>query len=597
MTKPKGGYLQSMTTSIRFIHLNAACFVVLLPGLSPVARGQDLAELPDPVALSTQAREARQKGDHATAEARYRVLASAYPALPGAVIGLGQSLARLGRTAEAVEWLGKAADMGVGTEAAAVEEALGAERTRPEVRALLSRFRGNVTPVVRSTTAFSLAEKDLMPESVAYDATDGTFYVGSLYRRKIVAVREGVARDFVASKADGLGAVLGMKLDPTRRELLANSCHGAEPPVILDSEPKRRGEAAVHRYDLRTGQLVRAYRAGSRKQPVCFNDLALTSEGDVYLSTGPGGVFRISRARDQLELFVPTPGLFVNGIAASADGRRLYLADLTRGVVVLDVATRSLQPIATPGSTLVGIDGLYVHGQSLVGIQNGIASGPNRVVQAFLDASGSRVTCVDLLEREHPAYDTPTTGMVVGRDLYYVAGSQLNRVDAGGRPLPTDQLRESVVLKLPLGESCDAGPVSPTVDLEAERRVLLSIHESDRLAHFGADAARLGRTAPDLFLSVSAGKVERIPREAEKAFFEGYFRGARYAEWDDLEPPVVRISADGSMAWIVTRLRVKRQAPGPDGTPQERALVYAGIMTYEKRAGRWIRAANVSTFE
>ncbi|HEY6553938.1 MAG TPA: hypothetical protein VI669_11325, partial [Vicinamibacteria bacterium] len=326
------------------------------------------------------------------------------------------------------------------------------------VRALLSRFHGNIAAVVRSTTAFSLAEKDLMPESVAYDAADGTFYVGSLYRRKIVAVRAGVARDFVATKAFGLGAVLGMKLDPTRRELLANTCHGAEPPVLLDTEAERRGEAALHRYDLRTGKLVRAYRTGSRTQPVCFNDLALTPEGDVYLSTGPSGVFRVSRARDQLELFAPTPGLFVNGIAASADGRRLYLADWARGVVVLDVATREMQALATPGATLVGIDGLYVHGQSLVGIQNGIAGGPDRVVQAFLDASGSRVTCVVLLERNHPAYDTPTTGVIVGGDLYYVAGSQLNRLDAAGRPLPLDQLRESVVLKLPLRGSCEAGP-------------------------------------------------------------------------------------------------------------------------------------------
>ncbi len=437
-----------------------------------------------------------------------------------------------------------------------------------------------------------------MPESVAHDPADGTFYVGSLYRRKIVAVRDGVARDFVASKADGLGAVLGMKVDAERRELWANSCHGAEPPVIVDADPKRRGETAVHRYDLRTGRLIRAYKTGSREHPLCFNDLALTPEGDVYLSTGPDGVFRVSRARDVLERVTATPGLFVNGIAASADGRRMYLADWARGVVTLDVATHALQPLATPpGATLVGIDGLYVHGQSLVGVQNGLAQGPYRVLQAFLDPSGSQVTCLDLLERNHPAYDTPTTGVVVANDLFYIAGSQLNRLDPTGRPLPLDQLRESAVLRLPLRQACDVGPASSSLDLEAARRTLLALHESDRLAHFTADAARIGRTAPDVFLTVGGGKVERIPRAAETAFFEGYFRGARYAEWDDLEPPVVRISADGSMAWIVSRLQVKRQAPGPDGTLKERAFVYAGIMTYEKRDGGWVRVANVSTFE
>jgi hypothetical protein len=443
-----------MTSSLRFILLNGAFHGALLLTLAARAVGRDLPETPDPVALAREAREAYQTGDYATAEARYRVLATIYPTLPSVMTGLGQSLARVGRTAEALAWLGKVADTGAAADA--VEEAFGAEATRPEVRALLSRFRSNVSPLVRSVTAFRLGERDLMPESIAHDPTDGTFYVGSLYRRKIVALREGVVRDFVASKADGLGAVLGMKVDAARRELWANSCHGAEPPVILDADPERRGETAVHRYDLRTGKLIRAYQTGSRTKPVCFNDLTLTPEGDVYLSTGPEGVFRVSRVRDRLELVVATPGLFVNGIAASADGRQLYLAD-GAGVAVLDVATRVLRPLTTPtGATLAGIDGLYVNGQSLVGIQNGLANGPERVLQAFLDSSGSRVTCVDLLERNHPAYDVPTTGVVVGGDLYYVAGSQLNHLDPTGHPLPLGRLRESVVLRLPLHEACKA---------------------------------------------------------------------------------------------------------------------------------------------
>jgi len=446
-----------MIRAWRSYPLNA--LILLLLGTARVVSGIEFAaEAPDPEKLSREAALASRAGDHATAEARYRALALAYPTLPSGMVGLGRSLARLGRTAEAIEWLGKAADLGVGADAA-LAESFGAEAHRPEVRALLSRFRGNVTPVVRSTLAFSLAEKDLMPESVAYDRADETFYVGSLYRRKIVAVRDGVARDFVASKADGLGAVLGMKVDAGRRELWANSCHGAEPPVILDADPKRRGEAAVYRYDLRTGRLIRAYKMGSRDHPLCFNDLAFTPEGDVYLSTGPDGVFRVSRARDALERVAATPGYFVNGIAASTDGRRLYLADASRGVIALDLATRVLLPLAMPGgTTLVGIDGLYVYGQSLVGVQNGLAQGPERVLQAFLDPSGSRVTCLDLLERNHPAYDTPTTGVVVANDLFYVAGSQFNRLDSGGRPLPLDQLRESAVLRLPLRQTCEMGP-------------------------------------------------------------------------------------------------------------------------------------------
>jgi hypothetical protein len=406
-----------------------------------------------------------------------------------------------------------------------------------------------------------------------------------------------VASDFVPAQAHGLGMVLGMKVDAARRELLVNSCHADFTPAIENPEPERAGEAAVYRFALGIGKLIAVHRTGSKAQPVCFNDLVLTPPGDVYLSTGADGVFRLSRESGKLERFAETPGLLVNGIAAAPDGRRLYLADHLRGVMLLDVASRELRPLHMPKAAFLGgIDGLYVHGRSLVGIQNGLAAGPERVVQAFLDESGERATCVETLERNHPDYDVPTTGAVVGDELVYVAGSQLNRQDEAGRPWPLERLRESAVLRLGLEPSCRVvGPAS-ALDPEAVRRELLDLHEADRRAHFKADPALLVPGA-EPFLSAARGKLERVTRADERRMFEDYFGGARYEAWDDLEPPVVRVSDDGSLAWIVTRLSVKRTQPGPDGQPRERSFVYAGVMTYERRDGRWIRTANVSTFE
>ena len=79
--------------------------------------------------------------------------------------------------------------------------------------------------------------------------------------------------------------------------------------------------------------------------------------------------------------------------------------------------------------------------------------------------------------------------------------------------------------------------------------------------------------------------------------FTGYFRDAKYYEWDDVEEPIIRISNDASMAWMITRTRVRRVQKTADGTEKEEKFVYAGIMTYEKRDGRWVRVANVSTAE
>jgi tetratricopeptide repeat protein len=436
-----------------------SCGVALLAALLSAAE-------PDPFMRAGQASRAYQAGDYAAAEAGYRALAHDFPSAPGFVLGLGRSLARQGRTAEALDILARAADAGAGAEASTLQEAFGTAADTPEARALLQRFRSNLTPVVRSSLAFRLGEKDLLPESVAYDPVDDTYFVGSLYKRKIVAVKNGVVRDFIPAKRDGLTSVLGMKVEVRRRELWANACNGTS-PVMQEPDPRTEGRTAVFRYELGTGRLLGKYEGGRGDETLCFNDLAFSPDGDVYVSAGDGGVFRVVRQTNRLERFAPTPGLFVNGIAISANGKTLYLADHLRGVVLLDVASRDVRPLPTPpGVTLAAIDGLYVHGASLVGVQNGLGEGPERVVQAFLGDDGSRVACVDLLERSHPDYDVPTTGAVVGDELVYVAGSQLNRQDDKGRPWPLDRLRESAVLRLPLHRTCSGGTATARIVLE-----------------------------------------------------------------------------------------------------------------------------------
>jgi sugar lactone lactonase YvrE len=304
-----------------------------------------------------------------------------------------------------------------------------------------------------STELFSLKERDLVPESVAHDPVDDVHYVGALHKRKIVRVdRSGTARDFVKSKQDGLWSVLGLKVDPVRRELWANSCNAWVPPPMIDPEPGTVGTAAVFRYDLRTGRLVKKYEAGGPLARVCFNDLALTDKGDVFITAGTDGVYRIRRETDRLEVFA-TPPDFANGIAVSRDGTRLYVALHGAGVVRMDETTGRVRRVAMPeGSDLRGVDGLYLDGDSLVAIQNGRE--PARVVQAFLDPEGVRVTCVSVLEDNHPLFSAvPTAGVVVGKALHYVANSQLDAF-VEGNPQPTRALRESVILKTPLRSSC-----------------------------------------------------------------------------------------------------------------------------------------------
>lgn len=148
-----------------------------------------------------------------------------------------------------------------------------------------------------------------------------------------------------------------------------------------------------------------------------------------------------------------------------------------------------------------------------------------------------------------------------------------------------------------LAASSALGQGQAPVDLEKERAELLRLHKADREAHFNADVDLLQERAPDEFIAVSEGKIYRTKKAEDRKQFAEYFRGAKYYEWDDVEEPIIRISKDGSMAWMITRVRVRRVQRGAAGEESERKFIYAGIMTYEKEGRTWMRVANVSTFE
>ena len=137
----------------------------------------------------------------------------------------------------------------------------------------------------------------------------------------------------------------------------------------------------------------------------------------------------------------------------------------------------------------------------------------------------------------------------------------------------------------------------PSADLEKEKAELLRLLHADREAHFKTDVDMLLEQSPEEFISVGLGKISRSSKADARKMFTGYFRDAKYYEWDDGEEPIIRISNDATMAWMITRTRVRRVQKTADGAEQEEKFVYAGIMTYEKRDGRWVRVANVSTSE
>jgi len=138
------------------------------------------------------------------------------------------------------------------------------------------------------------------------------------------------------------------------------------------------------------------------------------------------------------------------GLALTRDEKRLFVADYSKGLFVIDLRTKKVTNLApAPDVTLLGIDGLYTYKGGLLAVQNGV--NPARLVRLFPDRGLSRIERLEVVEANNPAFDEPTLGVMVGDNFYLVANSQWGAIDEQGRLAPPEKLKEHVVLKIDLG--------------------------------------------------------------------------------------------------------------------------------------------------
>ena len=412
------------------------------------------------VAASAQARKPENIGTlweaaiRAAAEGRndeYRRLMARAVALaphPGVLYGLARGNALTGREDEALALLDRLAAMGLAHFDSA-DTAFRSLTKRPEFARLAKRLNANRNAIIASDTAFTVRGPDRIPENIAFDSATGTFFIGSLAERTVVRVRRGGTPEPFAGPADGLLRVVGMKVDRSRGRLWV-----ATWAPVVDSARRAAGvefETRLFAFDLGSGRrLVTLVPRDTRSH--AFNDLVVTRGGDVYVTdTDEGSVYRVRAGVDTLERFVrPDPARFnyANGIALSADEARLYIA-YAEGIAGLDIATRRIRHLTVPATiTTASVDGLYWHDGSLIAVQ--MASSVERVVRFALDRSGWSVLRADVLERAHPAYRNPTTGVIIGDSLFYVANPGWDRLEDDGNLKPAATPSPTVILRLPL---------------------------------------------------------------------------------------------------------------------------------------------------
>jgi hypothetical protein len=338
----------------------------------------------------------------------------AEPANAAVVYALAMRNDRLGNATEALRWLDVLAGMRWDAGLDVADFATSRAALPDRFAAARAAVEASWVQAPRARALVRVGERDLLPEGMER-LPGGELLLSSGRKRKVVAVAaDGAVRDLLAPAQDGLLATLGMRIDAARGLLWVAS---AAAPFMERADEVPAGTSRLHAFVLATGRLHARFELAG---PSLLNDVAVLPDGRAVVTDSAADALWVT-ADGGLEPLLPAGALSgPNGVAISTGGDLLYVASW-RGIVVVDWRAGTVAPLGLPaGATnLAGIDGLYVHGGALVGIQNSV--GHPRVVRLPLAADGRSATAVAVIESGAAIVDNPTTGVIVGDELVFLA--------------------------------------------------------------------------------------------------------------------------------------------------------------------------------
>ena len=351
---------------------------------------------------------------------------------PDIVYRLARIEARLGHTAASLDYLDLYARSQLDLGDPEREPDFGGLRANAHFQDLAAAYRAGLKPRAAHAVLAAIPDRDLIAEDLGQDPRDGARYLSSVRAGMVLRLdADGHWSEFLTSADLAAWGIYAVVVDPTRERLWLSSVAGPVSPPYRSAD---HGRSAILRIALKSRAVERRYELPDG-QPHAFGDMALDAHGELYVADGlGGGVYRIGPEPAAALLPLVRPGLLRSPQTPVplADGSRLMVPDYSRGIAIIDVQQRDrVTWLAHPPElALYGIDGLYLHGQMLIAVQNGTV--PERLLLLHLDSTLSRIVHWEVALVGAPGLGDPTHGLLAGRQFQFSVNSGWDRVDDQG---------------------------------------------------------------------------------------------------------------------------------------------------------------------
>ncbi|HEV3060437.1 MAG TPA: hypothetical protein VGY48_19490 [Vicinamibacterales bacterium] len=304
---------------------------------------------------------------------------------------------------------------------------------RPDASDLMAFAPETVEQPVRvSTPRFAAG-------GLAYDAVSRRFVVGDHHGRKLLVVREGADHTDDLVRADSAGF----------REIAAIEVDGRRGDLWVATGIPDGSNWALHKLQLVSGRLLRAFPVAAKLEPLKIIDLAVSHAGVVLALDSLGSrLFVLRPGRTSLE---PLPKMALPGlasVAATSDELTVYVAHAA-GVARVDLRSGTVLPVVAPAGLEFGvIERLRWHRNALLTVESD-ANGSRRVVRFSLDASGRAVTAATIIDASIPAAAGPTFATVSDDELSYIIADP-DRSGVPSQDTPPAQLADFIIRRIHL---------------------------------------------------------------------------------------------------------------------------------------------------
>ena len=135
------------------------------------------------------------------------------------------------------------------------------------------------------------------------------------------------------------------------------------------------------------------------------------------------------------------------------------------------------------------------------------------------------------------------------------------------------------------------------VNTDQAKAEILRLYETTREGHLEGDADKLLAQYGQRWHDLRSGTA--VPRtiDEEQQRTTGHLASTRYLAWDDVTPPRIEVSADGTMAWLLGEVHARAIQSQPDGSNREIAYRCAWLQVYVRHDGRWAAIINAPSVE